>query len=207
LTATGQEKVKEGFGPLPEGFRYIPLHDIEALEAAITDKTAAIMLETILAEGGVIPVEPAFIQHVAKLCKERGLLLIIDEIQTGMGRTGKLFSFEHYGIEPDIFTLAKGLGSGFPVGAMLAKGHLVEAFSAGSHGSTFGGTPLATAVVKATVETIVGDNLSARAAEMGDYLIAQLHDKLDGHPLVQTIRGKGLMIGIVCKEPIAALIA
>ncbi|GGD92108.1 acetylornithine transaminase [Paenibacillus nasutitermitis] len=204
LTATGQEKVKEGFGPLPEGFRYVPLHDIDALEAAITDQTAAIMMETVLAEGGVIPVEPAFLQHVAKLCKEQGLLLIIDEIQTGMGRTGKLFSFEHYGIEPDIFTLAKGLGSGFPVGAMLAKGHLIEAFGAGSHGSTFGGTPLAMSAVKATIDTIVGDKVPARAAEMGDYLMAQLREKLAGHPLVLDIRGKGLMVGIVCSGPIAA---
>lgn len=207
LTATGQEKVKEGFGPLPEGFRYIPLHDIEALEAAVSDKTAAIMLEMVQAEGGVIPVDPGFVRHIAKLCKEQGLLLIIDEIQTGMGRTGKLFAFEHYGIEPDIFTLAKALGSGFPVGAMLAKEHLIEAFSAGSHGSTFGGTPIAAAVVKATVETIIGEKLPERAAEMGEYLTGQLREKLAGNPLVQEIRGKGLMVGIVCAQPVADIIA
>ncbi|WP_420849600.1 acetylornithine transaminase [Paenibacillus montanisoli] len=207
LTATGQEKVKEGFGPLPEGFRYIPLHDIEALEAAISDKTAAIMIEMIQAEGGVIPVEPAFVQHIAKLCKERGLLLIIDEIQTGMGRTGKMFAFEHYGIEPDIFTLAKGLGSGFPVGAMLAKGELIEAFTAGSHGSTFGGTPIATAAVKATIETILSEKAVERAAESGEYLSAQLREKLAGNPFVKDIRGKGLMIGIVCSGPVAHIVA
>lgn len=207
LTATGQEKVKEGFGPLPEGFRYVPLHDKAALEAAITDKTAAIMIEMVQAEGGVIPVDPAFVHFINKLCKERGLLLIVDEIQTGMGRTGKLFAFEHYGIEPDIFTLAKGLGSGFPVGAMLAKEELIPAFSAGSHGSTFGGTPIATAVVKATVETIVGDRLSDRAAEMGDYLMKQLQVKLTGNPVVTSIRGKGLMVGIVCTKPVAGIIA
>ncbi|WP_308636631.1 acetylornithine transaminase [Paenibacillus silvisoli] len=206
LTATGQEKVKEGFGPLPEGFRYIPLHDIEALEAAISDKTAAIMIEMIQAEGGVIPVEPAFVQHIAKLCKEQGLLLIIDEIQTGMGRTGKLFAFEHYGIEPDIFTLAKGLGSGFPVGAMLAKGELIEGFTAGSHGSTFGGTPIATAVVKATIETLLSEKAADRAAESGEYLIAQLSEKLAGNPFVKEIRGKGLMVGIVCSGPVANII-
>ncbi|SEN66154.1 acetylornithine transaminase [Paenibacillus sp. OV219] len=207
LTATGQEKVKEGFGPLPEGFRYIPLHDYEALEAAITDKTAAIMIEMIQAEGGVIPVEPAFVQHLAKVCKERGVLLIVDEIQTGMGRTGKLFGFEHYGIEPDIFTLAKGLGSGFPVGAMLAKGELAEAFNAGSHGSTFGGTPIATAVVKATIETLLKEKAVERAAETGEYLMSQLREKLAGNPFVQEIRGKGLMIGIVCSGPVANIIA
>lgn len=206
LTATGQDKVKEGFAPLPEGFTTVPLHDIPALESAITDKTAAIMLELVQAEGGIHAVDPDYLQHISKLCRENGILLIIDEIQTGMGRTGKLFAFQHYGIEPDIFTLAKGLGSGFPVGAMLAKGALSEAFSAGSHGSTFGGTPIATAAVKATIETIVGDKLPERAAESGRYLMEQLRDKLAGHPLVEEIRGKGLIVGIACKEPVGEFI-
>ncbi|MBM7566446.1 acetylornithine transaminase [Paenibacillus sacheonensis] len=207
LTATGQEKVKEGFLPLPEGFRYIPLHDIEALEAAITDKTAAVMIETIQAEGGIIPVEPAFLQHLAKMCKEHGVLLIVDEIQTGMGRTGKMFGFQHYGIEPDIFTLAKGLGSGFPVGAMLAKGELAEAFSAGSHGSTFGGTPIATAVVKATIETLLKEKATDRAAETGEYLMNELRAKLAGNPFVKEVRGKGLLVGIECAGPVAPIIS
>ncbi|MBB3114234.1 acetylornithine aminotransferase [Paenibacillus phyllosphaerae] len=206
LTATGQDKVKEGFLPLPEGFRHVELHDVQALEAAITDKTAAIMLELVLAEGGVHPVDPGFVQHIVTLCKQHGLLLIIDEIQTGMGRTGKLFAYEHYGIEPDIFTLAKGLGSGFPVGAMLAKEYLAEAFSAGSHGSTFGGTPIATAVVKATVEAIAGGKLFDRAAEAGDYLRAQLQDKIGANPFVTDIRGKGLIVGIECTEPVGQLV-
>lgn len=207
LTATGQDKVKEGFTPLPAGFKHVPLHDIEALEAAISDQTCAIMLEMVQAEGGVIPVELAFVQHIAKLCKQHNLLLIIDEIQTGMGRTGKLFAYEHYGIEPDIFTAAKALASGFPVGAMLGKGYLREAFSAGSHGSTFGGTPIATAAVIATVETVVGERLWERAAEMGDYLIEQLQAKLANNSFVQAIRGKGLIIGIECIEPVAGIIA
>ncbi|GGF91275.1 acetylornithine transaminase [Paenibacillus abyssi] len=206
LTATGQDKVKEGFSPLPEGFRYAPLNDEAALEAAITDQTAAIMIETVQAEGGVHPVEPAFMQFAAKLCEKHGILLIVDEIQTGMGRTGKLFGFEHYGIEPDIFTLAKGLGSGFPVGAMLAKGKLREAFSAGSHGSTFGGTPIATAVVKATVETIVGDRVADQAAQAGEYLVGQLRTSLAGNPFVKEVRGKGLLIGIECVQPVGDLI-
>ena len=207
LTATGQDKVKDGFTPLPEGFRHVPLHDMQALDAAVNDKTAAIMIEMVQAEGGVHPVEPAFVEHVAKLCKDNGILLIVDEIQTGMGRTGKLFAFEHYGIEPDIFTLAKGIGSGFPVGAMLGKGYLAEAFSAGSHGSTFGGTPIATAVVKATIETIVGDKLADRAAEMGEYLAGQLREKLAHHPLVVEIRGKGLIVGIECTEPVGGFVS
>lgn len=183
LTATGQDKVKEGFLPLPAGFLSVPLHDLPALEAAINDNTAAIMIEMVQAEGGVHPVEPEFLQAVTELCKQHGLLLIVDEVQTGMGRTGKLFAHEHYGIEPDIFTVAKGLGSGFPVGAMLGKGYLRDAFTAGSHGSTFGGTPLASAVVAATIEAMLEDNVPQRAAEAGEYLTAQLQEKLAGIPL------------------------
>ncbi|MCU6708413.1 acetylornithine transaminase [Paenibacillus sp. J5C_2022] len=206
LTATGQAKVKEGFAPLPEGFTHLPLHDFAALEAAVSDKTAAIMMELVQGEGGVNPVDPAYVQQVKALCEQNGILLIIDEIQTGMGRTGKLFAHEHYGIEPDIFTLAKGLGSGFPVGAMVAKEELREAFGAGSHGSTFGGTPISTAVVKATVETIVGEGLSQRAAEQGEYLVAQLREKLAEAPFVQEVRGLGLLVGIQCAGPVAGLL-
>ncbi|XEC95393.1 acetylornithine transaminase [Paenibacillus tarimensis] len=206
LTATGQEKVKEGFSPLPGGFRDVPLHDEKALEEAITERTAAIMLEMVQAEGGVHPVDPAFMHRIRKLCDQHGLLLIVDEIQTGMGRTGKLFAFEHYGIEPDIFTLAKGLGSGFPVGAMLAKGTLREAFGAGSHGSTFGGTPIATAVVKATVETIIEEDIPNKAAGAGEYLMRRLNEALSGNPFVKEIRGLGLLVGIECVKPVADLI-
>ncbi|ASR45635.1 acetylornithine transaminase [Paenibacillus kribbensis] len=206
LTATGQDKVKEGFLPLPAGFKSVPLHDQAALEAAISENTAAIMLEMVQAEGGMYPVDPAFVDVITKLCREHGLLLIIDEVQTGMGRTGKLFAFEHYGIEPDIFTLAKGLGSGFSVGAMLGKGYLREAFTAGSHGSTFGGTPLAMAAVQATIETIIDDKLPERAAEMGEYLFHSLQKQLGDIPFVKDIRGKGLMVGIECAEPVAELV-
>lgn len=207
LTATGQEKVKEGFAPLPEGFKSIPLNDIAALEAAVTANTAAIMLEMVQAEGGIYPVDPEYIKHAAELCEREGILLIADEIQTGMGRTGKLFAYEHYGIKPDIFTLAKGLGSGFPVGAMVAQEKLREGFTAGSHGSTFGGTPIATAVVKATVETIVGEGLPARAAEMGGYLMDQLREKLADIPFVREVRGLGLLVGIQCAGPVADVLA
>ncbi|WP_168123413.1 acetylornithine transaminase [Paenibacillus sp. HB172176] len=206
LTATGQAKVKEGFAPLPEGFKTIPLNDIQALKAAISVNTAAIMLEMVQAEGGIHPVDTDFIQQAAELCEKEGILLIVDEIQTGMGRTGKLFAYEHFGIEPDIFTLAKGLGSGFPVGAMVAKEKLREAFSAGSHGSTFGGTPIATAVVKATIETIVGEHLPNRAAEQGEYLKAQLREKLAGNDFVKEIRGIGLIVGIECAGPVGAIL-
>lgn len=206
LTATGQDKVKEGFLPLPAGFKSVPLHDLDALKAAISDKTAAIMLELVLAEGGVLPVEADFLQAIQALCKEHGLLLIIDEIQTGMGRTGKLFAHEHYGIEPDIFTLAKGIASGFPAGAMLGKAFLRDAFSAGSHGSTFGGTPIATAAAIATIETMLEDRLPQRAADMGAYLKEQLTEKLAGNPHVKAIRSLGLLVGIECAEPVNALV-
>ncbi|OPG94982.1 aspartate aminotransferase family protein [Chryseobacterium mucoviscidosis] len=206
LTATGQDKVKEGFLPLPAGFVTVPLHDTAALEAAIGPNTAAIMLEMVQAEGGVHPVKPEFVHHVRKLCEEHGLLLIVDEVQTGMGRTGKLFAHEHYGIEPDIFTVAKGIGSGFPVGAMLGKGYLKDAFTAGSHATTFGGTPLASSVVIATIETMLEDQLPERAAEMGEYLMNSLRERMAGNSFVKEVRGMGLLVGIECAEAVGDIV-
>ncbi|WP_127580299.1 acetylornithine transaminase [Paenibacillus koleovorans] len=207
LTATGQDKVKEGFHPLPVGFVHAPYNDAEALQSCVTDKTCAIMLEFVQGEGGVIPATPEFVAEVVRLCEQHNLLLIADEIQTGMGRTGKLFAYEHYGVEPDIMTLAKGLGSGFPIGAMLGKAKLREAFSAGSHGTTFGGTPIATAAGIATIETMLEERLSERAAELGDYIQAQLREKLAGNPLVKTVRGLGLLIGIECTGPVGDFVS
>ena len=207
LTATGQDKVKEDFLPLPEGFVHVPLHDLPALEAAVNDKTAAVMIEVVQAEGGVIPVDQDFLREVRALCDRHGLLLIIDEVQTGMGRTGKLFAYQHYDVEPDIFTLAKGIGSGFPVGAMLAKAHVKPAFVPGAHATTFGGTPIAMAVVAATLETMLKDKVADKAAEAADYLIGQLEEKLAGLPNVDQVRGKGLLIGILCHVPAGDAIA
>jgi acetylornithine/N-succinyldiaminopimelate aminotransferase len=207
LTATGQTKVKEGFAPLPAGFKTIPLNDLKLLEEAVTEQTAAIMLELVQAEGGIHPVDREYIHAVQALCQREGILLIVDEIQTGMGRTGKLFAYEHFGIEPDIFTLAKGLGSGFPVGAMVAKEKLREGFTAGSHGSTFGGTPIATAVVKATLETMVEEDVPAKAAEAGEYLMRRLREALSGVPFVQDVRGLGLLVGIQCAGPVSSVLA
>lgn len=206
LTATGQDKVKDGFAPLPAGFRYVPFNDSEALKAAITDNTAAIMLEIVQAEGGVFPIKASFAQEVAALCKEHGLLLIVDEVQTGMGRTGALFAHEHYGLQPDIFTVAKGLGSGFPVGAMLAQEYLRAAFSPGTHGSTFGGNPLAMSAVVGTLETMLEEKAAQRAAEKGTTLLNALRVKLSDVPLVKDIRGLGLLVGIECAEPVADVI-
>lgn len=206
LTATGQDKVKEGFHPLPEGFVYAPFNDAAALRSFIGEKTCAIMLEMVQAEGGVIPVQQDFIDEIVKLCKEFDLLLIVDEIQTGMGRTGKLFAYEHFGIEPDIFTLAKGIASGLPMGAMLGKAKLRDAFTAGAHASTFGGTPLVSAAAIATLEVMLEDRLPERAAEMGAYTIAKLREGTAGNPLVKEVRGLGLIIGVICTKPMADVI-
>lgn len=206
LTATGQDKVKEGFLPLPEGFVYAPFNDAAALRSYIGDKTCAIMLEMVQAEGGVIPATQEFIDEVVKLCKEFDLLLIIDEIQTGMGRTGKLFAYEHYGIEPDIFTLAKGIASGFPMGAMLGKAKLRDAFTAGAHASTFGGTPVVSSAAIATLEVMLEDRLPERAAEMGEYTMAKLREGTAGNPLVKEVRGLGLLVGVICHQPMADVI-
>lgn len=207
LTATGQDKVKDGFAPLPEGFVYAPYNDADATEKLISGKTCAIMLEMVQGEGGVNPADAAFVKRIAELCKQHGLLLIIDEIQTGMGRTGKLFAYEHYGIEPDIFTLAKGLGSGIPIGALLGKEKLRQAFSAGSHGSTFGGNYLSTTAGIATLETMLAEKLPERAAELGDYIVSELNKKLAGNPLVEQVRGLGMLIGIQLNGPAAELIS
>lgn len=207
LTATGQEKVQEGFAPLPAGFVYSPYNDIEALRSHINDRTCAIMLEMVQGEGGVRPADPEFIQAIAQLCKEHDLLLIADEIQAGLGRTGRWFAYEHYDVEPDIITLAKGLGNGIPIGAMLGKAKLTEAFNAGSHGSTFGGNPLAVAAAIGVLELLAEDDLPAQAGKMGTYLLDRLQAELAGHPAVREVRGLGLMIGIECTQPVAGLIA
>ncbi|SDE50677.1 acetylornithine aminotransferase [Paenibacillus sp. UNCCL117] len=206
LTATGQEKVKEGFAPLPAGFVYAPYNDAAAVEKLISPRTCAVMLELVQGEGGVNPAEPGFVKTVAELCERHGLLLILDEIQTGVGRTGKMFAYEHYGIEPDLFTLAKGLGSGMPIGAMLGKEKLRGAFIAGSHGTTFGGNYLSTAAGVATMETMLEEDVPAKAAAMSDYIFSELKTKLAGNPLVGEIRGLGMLIGIGLTVPNTELI-
>jgi acetylornithine/N-succinyldiaminopimelate aminotransferase len=207
LTATGQDKVKDGFHPLPEGFVYAPFNDAASLASYVTDKTCAIMLEMVQAEGGVIAAEQSFIDEVVRLCKEHNLLLIIDEVQTGMGRTGKLFAYEHYGIEPDIITLAKGIASGLPMGAMLGKAKLRDAFTAGAHASTFGGTPLVASAAIATLEIMLEDKLQERAQEMGEYTMAKLREGTAGNPLVKEVRGLGLIIGVLCIQPMGDVIS
>lgn len=207
LTATGQAKVKDGFDPLPEGFVTVPYNDAEALSAAITEKTCAIMLEMVQGEGGVHPASPEFVEHIKALCAEHDLLLIVDEVQTGIGRTGKWFAYQHYNVEPDIITMAKGLGSGFPIGAIVGKEKLAEAFGPGTHGTTFGGNPLACAAGLATLETIEENEYLARVEEMGAYFIEKLNGLSEARPDVVNVRGKGLMIGVELAFEAAPVVA
>lgn len=205
LTATGQDKVKDGFAPLPTGFTTIAAGDIDLLAATISDKTAAIMLEIIQGEGGVIPMEEAWVQAVAALAKEREVLLIVDEVQTGIGRTGRWFGYQHYAIEPDVVTLAKGLASGFPIGAMLAKDKLGAAFTAGSHGSTFGGNFIVTTAGLATIETLEKGDVLNNVRRLERYVFERLRTELAECSDCLSISGKGLMIGITFVKPVAEL--
>jgi predicted acetylornithine/succinylornithine family transaminase len=198
ITATGQEKFQKGFEPLVAGFKYVPFNDTEALKAAITPQTCAVMLEPIQGEGGVIVPSDNYLREVRELCDRDNLLLILDEVQTGMGRTGKLFAHEHYAITPDIMTLAKGLGAGVPIGAMLATEKVAASFGPGNHASTFGGNPLVCASAIATIETILEDGiLLDNCRRLGEYFVNRLWELKDEFPReVSDVRGKGLLIGL-----------
>ncbi len=206
LTATGQEKVKEGFDPLPTGFISVPYGELDALKEALTEETAAIMLEVIQGEGGVLPADATWLVEIEKLAKENDVLLIIDEVQTGIGRTGEWFGFQHYPIQPDVITIAKGLGSGFPIGAMLGHEKTKEAFSLGSHGSTFGGNFTVTTAGLATIQTMKEKKILEHVQLMGTYLKEQLEKKLSHYPAFIEIRGKGLMLGIEWNKPVVDII-
>ncbi|MEH7302385.1 acetylornithine transaminase [Neobacillus drentensis] len=197
LTATGQEKIQQGFSPLMPGFSYLPFNDEEALEELTTRKPAAVLLELVQGEGGVIPANPEWVKKLAEICKDNGILLMVDEIQTGIGRTGTLFAYEQYGIEPDVISLAKGLGSGFPIGAIIAKEEAAKGFEPGSHGSTFGGNPLATAAGLATVTHILETNLLKQVNEVVTYLDSQLEMLKEKYEFIKNIRGKGLLKGLL----------
>lgn len=202
MSATGQSKIQEGFGPLLETFKYVPFNDAKALENAIDENTAAIMLEVIQGEGGVIPAEESFIQAVQELAKKHDLLIIVDEIQTGVGRTGKAFGYQHYNLDPDIITSAKGLGNGLPVGAMITKANLKEYFGPGSHGSTFGGNPISMASANAVLEIVLNERFLTSVVEKGTYLNEQLTKHLKNVKGIQSIRGEGLMVGIIHEEDV-----
>ncbi|MBQ5833164.1 MAG: acetylornithine transaminase, partial [Selenomonadales bacterium] len=197
LTATAQPKYQAGYEPLPQGFTYIDYNDIAALEAAISDKTCAVVLEPIQGEGGVNVPNDDYLQKVRALCDKHGALLIFDEVQTGIGRTGKMFAYEHFGVKPDIVTLAKGLAGGVPIGAFLATDKVASAFHPGDHGSTFGGNPLACAASKAVLDTILEDKLLDNVNEVGAYLMDAIRSLGEKYPtIIRSVRGKGFMVGI-----------
>ncbi len=206
LSATGQEKVRTGFDPILEGFDFVPFNDLEELSCMIGPATCAVMLEPIQGEGGVVVPDAAYLSQVRKLCDETGCLLIFDEVQTGIGRTGKLFAYEHFGVAPDIMTLAKALGNGLPIGAMLATEKVAGAFAPGAHASTFGGTPLVSAVALKVLQTLVEEDLIANAARMGDYLVEKLQALKEKHNCIEAIRGKGLLVGVQLAEPGAPVV-
>lgn len=196
ITATGQEKFQFGFTPLLDGFKYAPFNDPEALEAAITPKTCGIMLEPVQGEGGVIIPDSQYLATVREICNRHKILMIVDEVQTGIGRTGKLFAYEYSGIEPDIMTLAKALGNGFPVGAMLATDEVSRAFVPGNHASTFGGNLLAMAAAQATLKAIVDENVLENCLDVGGYFLSKLQSLKEKHAVVSGARGKGLMLAL-----------
>ncbi len=196
VTATGQPKYQEPFGPLPEGFVHVPFGDLEAVKAATGPKTAAVMVEPIMGESGVIAPPAGYLKGLRAWCDEKDLLLILDEVQTGLGRTGRWFAWQHEDVRPDVMTLAKGLGGGVPIGACLAAPR-ADVFEPGDHGSTFGGNPLACAAALATLATIDQEDLVQHAAEMGELL----HETLAALPRIKEARGQGLMQAIVLTEP------
>ncbi len=206
ITATGQEKVRLGFEPLPGGFRYVPFDDVAAMDAAISPRTIAIMVEPIQGEGGIVVPEPSYLRGLRELCDRRHLLLILDEVQTGMGRTGTLFAHEQAGIAPDIMTLAKGLGGGVPIGAMLATEDVAKSFNVGAHGSTFGGNPLTCAAAVAVMETLLGEGVLAHGQAMGERLLAGLNRLRATHPAITDVRGAGTLIGAALTTPSAPIV-
>jgi predicted acetylornithine/succinylornithine family transaminase len=201
ITATGQEKYQKGFEPLMPGFRYAEFGDLESLKNQVTDATCAVLIEPIQGEGGVRMASPDYFKALRAFCDEKGILLVFDEVQVGMGRTGRLFAYQHYGIEPDIMTLAKALASGLPIGAMIARESVAQAFEPGDHAATFGGNPLVTAAGKATVETMLKEGFLEEAAKKGAYILAQLKRLQKKLPLITQVRGLGMMIALDLDQP------
>jgi len=201
LSATGQRKFHHDFEPLLDGFRYVPFDNARALEEAITEATCAVMVEPIQGEGGVNCPSPEYLKALRTICDAHGLLLIFDEVQVGLGRTGTLFAYQHYGVEPDIMTLAKALAGGMPIGAMLAKKECASSFSQGTHASTFGGNPLSAAAAVATLEVLLKDNILENCQKMGEYFLAQLCSLKERYPAITKVKGKGLIVGIELAFP------
>jgi len=201
VSATGQPKYQHGFEPLMPGFKHVPYNDLRAMERAMDSHTAAILVEPIQGEGGVFVPDDGYLAGLRKLCDESGALLVFDEVQTGVGRTGKLWGYEHWGVEPDVMTLAKALANGIPIGAMLCREHVASALTAGTHGSTFAGSAFVTSVALATLTTIIGDKIPDRAAQRGREMTDALRALQAKLPVITQVRGKGCLIGIELSRP------
>lgn len=196
LAATGQKKYQQGFEPLPEGFRTVPFNDLKAVRDAVTPKTAAVLLELIQGEGGINVADKGFVNGLRSLCDEKKMLLIVDEVQTGIGRTGKMFCYQHYGITPDVITLAKALGGGLPIGAMVVKKEIADTLQPGTHASTFGGSPLVCKAALAVLRSIRKEHLLENTRKQGEYLFSRLCGLRDTHAVIKEVRGMGLMAGV-----------
>ena len=206
LSATAQKKIHVGFKPLLPGFKYVPFNDITALKKAVTKKTCAVLIEPIQGEGGVKPAQKTYLKTLRKICNEKGILLIFDEIQTGFGRTGPLFAYERYKIKPDIITLAKALGGGIAIGAMGSTNKIIQSFSPGTHGATFGGNPLACAASLASLKTLTKKGFLQKASSQGDYFVKQLHYLKENFSVIREVRGAGLMLAIELNQPGAKIV-
>ncbi|MDQ6953998.1 MAG: acetylornithine transaminase [Mariprofundaceae bacterium] len=206
LTATGQDKVKVGFDPLPTGFKHVPLNDLSALRHVMDSETAAVLLEPLQGEGGVNLAAPEYLQAVRKLCDEQGVLLILDEVQTGIGRTGAMFAFEHAGIRADVITLAKGLGGGLPIGVLLASAKVASAFSAGTHGSTFGGNPLSCTAALTVLQVIKDENILKNVQARSEQLCQGLTKLIQRFDCLTALRGQGLLLGLLCSHEVAPVV-
>jgi len=207
LTATGQEKVKEGFSPLPEGFKHVPFNDIEAFKSAVTKKTIAVIIEPVQGEGGINVPDEDYMKQLRHFCRDNDILLIVDEVQTGMGRTGEMFAYSHFGIEPDAMTLAKSLGGGLPIGALVVSEKYKGVLSPGTHASTFGGSPLVSAAALGVFEAIEEEGLLENAVNMGEYLVARLEELGRDRNVIEEVKGKALMIGVKLSVPDASGVA
>lgn len=203
VAATGQEKYQKPYRPLIEKFIHVDANDIDGLHGAMNENTAALMIELIQGEGGVIPLNKEYVDAAAKLCRENNTLLIIDEVQTGIGRTGKMFAYEWYGIEPDIVTMAKGLGGGIPIGAFVAKAEVAAAFKPGDHGTTFGGNPLSARAGLVVVDELLNNGVLENAAKVGEYFMAELKKLVGVCTKIKEVRGKGLIIGVALNGDIS----
>ncbi len=207
LTATGQKKLQKNFDPLPQGFCYADFNDLESVKSKITESTCAILVEPVQGEGGVVVADPQFLAGLRQLCDRHDLLLIFDEVQVGMCRTGKLFAYEHSGVQPDVITLAKALAGGAPIGALLARGKAAETFAPGDHASTFGGNPLVTSAGVATLSYMLEQDLAGHVAKMSAYMQEKMRALMKKHAFIKEVRGQGLLLGLLLEKEGAPIVA